>query len=414
MLSIHTSRVGQVTIFHIAGRLDSINAAMAQTTLFQIIDTESLKDIVLNMAQVNYISAAGLRVLRTLHEKTGKVRIASPSQRVMDVMQITGLDAQYKMYETQTAALHNISPITNAHTHLELGWLKHLCPGVSGLEFVRWIRERVDRAFTAAKDLEKQLKAAAEAGVQELVNSGVTAAGDVSLFGLSIEPLMHSGLKGIVYIELLATHPERLLPRLKATQELIDRYRPHERGGIRIGLQIHAPYSVHPDLWAKALEYARKEALPLCIHAAESPAETEYLLHGTGDFLTGYYDDTLPAVPVPHRTPIACLDDLGALDLKPLLIHTVQVTDDDIQRIKRAGCTVVHCPRSNLRLRCGRMPLEKFLAAGVPVLLGTDSLASSPSLNIFDELEVAVALHHGHVESDVIVNLVHGKLPGLV
>jgi 5-methylthioadenosine/S-adenosylhomocysteine deaminase len=85
----------------------------------------------------------------------------------------------------------------------------------------------------------------------------------------------------------------------------------------------------------------------------------------------------------------------------------VQVDTDDVKRIKASGSRVVHCPRSNLRLRCGRMPLEKFLAADVPVYLGTDSLGSSPSLNILDEMEVAVALHHGQVEAHEVERLVY-------
>jgi len=72
---------------------------------------------------------------------------------------------------------------------------------------------------------------------------------------------------------------------------------------------------------------------------------------------------------------------------------------------------VVHCPRSNLRLRCGRMPLEQYLAQGVPVYLGTDSLSSSPSLDVFDELEVAAALHHDSVEPEAIERLIHQPMP---
>jgi 5-methylthioadenosine/S-adenosylhomocysteine deaminase len=88
------------------------------------------------------------------------------------------------------------------------------------------------------------------------------------------------------------------------------------------------------------------------------------------------------------------------------------VSDDDITKIKASGASVVHCPRSNLRLHCGRMPLEKYLAQGVPVFLGTDSLGSSPSLDVFDELDVAAALHHGKVEPGAIGKLVHTAMPG--
>ncbi|MCU0511776.1 MAG: anti-sigma factor antagonist [Anaerolineae bacterium] len=412
MLTIHTSRVGQTTIFYLAGRLDSINAALLQQTLFPVIETEGLTDIVLDMSAVQYISAAGLRVLRQLYERTGSVRLASPSPRVMEVMQITGLDVLYRLYETRTAALHSILPITNAHTHLELSFLKHLCPGVGGMPFVPWLRGRVRQALLTTRDLDQQMRAAAEAGVQQLIEAGVTMVADISVGGLSVAPLLASGLRGVVYIELLARHPQQLKPHLRAVQELIATLRQQERSSLKIGLQIHAPYSVHPELWREALRYAESEALPLCIHVAESPAEQEYFLHGTGDLAAAFPEEDAPH-PAPGRSPVAYLEDLGALALKPLLVHAVQVDDADIARIQQAGCTVVHCPRSNLRLRCGRMPLEKFVAAGVPVLLGTDSLASAPSLNIFDELEIAAALHYGHVSPAQLLEMVHRTLPGL-
>jgi cytosine/adenosine deaminase-related metal-dependent hydrolase len=110
------------------------------------------------------------------------------------------------------------------------------------------------------------------------------------------------------------------------------------------------------------------------------------------------------------KTPIKYLEDLGALDLKPLLIHGVEVDEDDICRIKVSGSSVVHCPRSNHRLRCRRMPLEDYLAQGVPVYLGTDSLASSPSLNVWDDVEFAAKLHEGKVPREAIEKLARQPL----
>ncbi len=148
----------------------------------------------------------------------------------------------------------------------------------------------------------------------------------------------------------------------------------------------------------------------LCIHAAESPEEADYMLRGTGALAD--YETKLEAdFSSPMRSTIRYLDDMGALELKPLLVHAIQVDDDDIRRIKAGGARVVHCPRSNVRLRCGRMPLEKYLNQGVPVYIGTDSLGSSPSLDIFDEVEFAVPLHYGKVAPEIIEKLVFQDMP---
>jgi cytosine/adenosine deaminase-related metal-dependent hydrolase len=95
----------------------------------------------------------------------------------------------------------------------------------------------------------------------------------------------------------------------------------------------------------------------------------------------------------PRLRPVPYLASLGVLAARPLLVHAVQVTDEDIRLIAESGCAVVHCPRTNSNLACGRMPLAKYLAADVPVYLGTDGLASSPDLDVRAERGFAAQLH---------------------
>jgi anti-anti-sigma factor len=410
MLDIRKSHVGEIVILYLSGRIDAINASSLQESLDAII-AEGLGDkLLLNLKDVNYLSAAALRVLRSLKQRTDLVRIAEPSDRVIEVMQITGLDAVYTMYGTLTKALADIHPIVNAHSHLELGWLKAGLPDMTGADFVPWIRSAIYEPFQRLDTgWEKDFLDTINAGIKELIATGVTTVGDISETGLSIQPLLNAGLGGVVYIEVLGYEPEKVEQRFQRMKDIIKLWKPRLKGKLRIGIAPHTPYSLSRELWAKVLDYAKTEELPLCIHVAESAAETQYLLDGTGALKEIYYSER-QFVP-PKKSPIAYLEELGALALKPLLIHAVQVSDEDIALIKKYGCTVVHCPRSNLRLRCGRMPLEKFLAAEIPVLIGTDSLASSPSLSIFEEMEVAIALHHGKVDPKQIVKMAHGALP---
>jgi anti-anti-sigma factor len=408
MLDITTVPIGRIAVIDLCGRIDAMNAGLLSDAIARASENQRA-GIILDMAKVDYMSAAGLRVLRALYDKTGVVHVAEPSGRVREVLQMTGLSAQYKVYETRVEAIHAIAPITNAHTHLELGWLADYRPGVSGAPFVDWILGLIDRRRALGTREEVIAKKAIDAAIQTLLEAGTTTVGDISSVGWSIEPLLASGMKGIVYLEVLGVNLERGEETLQRARTLIDEWRPKERNGLRLGISLHAPYSVHPALWKSALDYVRKEALPLCIHTAESPAEADYLLNGTGAMIE-YQTKLGIELPSPRITPIRYLEDLGALALKPLLVHAVQVSDDDIRRIKANGCSVVHCPRSNLRLRCGRMPLEKYLEQGVPVYLGTDSLCSAPSLDIFDELEVAAALHHGIVAPYKLAGMVHQAL----
>ena len=67
--------------------------------------------------------------------------------------------------------------------------------------------------------------------------------------------------------------------------------------------------------------------------------------------------------------------------------------EQDIALIKRSGTGIAHCPRSNHDIGVGTMPLRKFLDARISVGLGTDSLASSPALDLWDEMRFAYQVH---------------------
>jgi len=81
----------------------------------------------------------------------------------------------------------------------------------------------------------------------------------------------------------------------------------------------------------------------------------------------------------------------GALSPDALVIHAVEVDQTDIDLLAASGAAVAHCPRSNDRLRCAPAPVADILRAGITVGLGTDSLASNDSLDMFAEMRAALA-----------------------
>jgi cytosine/adenosine deaminase-related metal-dependent hydrolase len=303
--------------------------------------------------------------------------------------------------------------ITNAHTHLELTGLAHLCPS-EPVAFTSWMRRLV---WHRRRQSKAQIQASIERGIAELEACGTTHVGDITATWQSVEPLLTSGLRGIVYLEVLGLDRRRTLQRLEQAKMAIHKARAHPNyGSMQVGLSLHTPYSCHPDLLRAGAAWCRAEGVPLCIHAAESPAETELLLHGRVSSIgwpIRFLAKLLGVWPsfVPHMRPIPYLASLDVLTARPLLVHAVHVTDEDIRLIADAGCAVIHCPRSNVRLSCGRMPLERYLAAGVPVYLGTDSRASSPSLDVHAEAEFAQSFHASVVDSEKVTELVHQTFP---
>jgi cytosine/adenosine deaminase-related metal-dependent hydrolase len=97
----------------------------------------------------------------------------------------------------------------------------------------------------------------------------------------------------------------------------------------------------------------------------------------------GVWDD---AWTPPRCGPVAYLDQLGLVDDRLIAVHGVQLTDVELERLAAAHATVVTCPRSNSWTGAGAPPIERFYRSGVRVAVGTDSLASVETLNLFDEL----------------------------
>lgn len=299
-------------------------------------------------------------------------------------------------------------PLTNAHTHLELTALAHLCPG-EPVSIVSWMARL---GWNLRRQSKARVQASIEQGIAELKACGTTNLGDITRTWLSVEPLMASGLHGVVYLEVMGHNKDKAFKRLEQAKIEIRKARQYPGyGTMQVGLSLHAPYSCHPDLLRAGAGWCRAEGVPLCIHAAESPAETDFLLSGKLPLVKGpvaFLVKKLLSLPdSPGLRPIPYLARLGVLAARPLLVHVVHVTGDDINLIAKSGCAVVHCPRSNDLLSCGRMPLENYLAAGVPVYLGTDSRASSPDLDVRAEAQFAQCLHEGLVESQEIARLIH-------
>jgi 5-methylthioadenosine/S-adenosylhomocysteine deaminase len=122
--------------------------------------------------------------------------------------------------------------------------------------------------------------------------------------------------------------------------------------------------------------------LPIATHISESRAEVDYLLTGAGTW--GAYKDLLVAPP--GRTGTQLLAEHDLLGPNVVAAHCVVLDEDEIGLLASTGTGVAHCPRSNGALGCGVAPLVELREAGAHVGVGTDSPASAPSFDFFEEL----------------------------
>jgi cytosine/adenosine deaminase-related metal-dependent hydrolase len=279
--------------------------------------------------------------------------------------------------------------LVNAHTHLELSWLRDRVPPANA--FTSWVKQLIiARGGTVEHADDPVVLEAAAAAAREALETGTVAIGDISNSLASVSVLAAAGLHAVVFHELLG-FKETSGALIERTA--VDRAAARDRAGARVRLSLapHAPYSVSPELFRAVREAVSASAEPrTSVHVGESPEEMELLATGTGEWVRmlrwigAWREDWMP----PASGPVEYLDGLGVIDDRTLVVHGVQLSDASLGLLRERGATLVTCPRSNQWVGVGVPPVERFYRAGVPVAVGTDSLASVADLNLFEELKV--------------------------
>ncbi len=288
--------------------------------------------------------------------------------RIVAVGPRAEIEARFGEGERREAVL--LPALVNAHLHLELSHMAGSVLGGEGLP--AWIELFVSaRARVRDRDAGPAMTMAAEG----LVRFGVAAVGDVSNTLASVMPLGAAGLAGTIFHEVFGITPRRMAEALEAAKAM-RAAAPVPAPGLRIVTSPHAIYSTHHPSLVELLR-----AGPGSIHLAEDPAERAFVSTGTGAFghlvarMGGRARELVPkgtsavAVVAPYLAP------------HHLAVHCVDVDDGDLALLLRSGATVVLCPRSNFFIGRRLPPLDRLLAAGLPLALGSDSLASCPSVS---------------------------------
>ena len=260
----------------------------------------------------------------------------------------------------------------NAHSHIEYA----VYAGFGdGLPFVPWIGIHIQRKAALGFD---DMVGIATVGANECLRSGVTTIGDCSFSGAAALAAASAGLRAIVYLEVFSSDGSALErfheSRARIETVLSDR--------VHLGVSPHAPYTCTIETYRACADLG----LPQATHFAESAAERDWLVDGTGDWspLAEFL------VPPSGETGIRMLAAEGLLGPGLMAAHCVHVDPEEIDLLARHGVGVAHCPRSNGYLGCGVAPLQELRDAGVAVSIATDSPASTPSLDLFDEIRAAI------------------------
>jgi cytosine/adenosine deaminase-related metal-dependent hydrolase len=272
--------------------------------------------------------------------------------------------------------------LVNAHTHLDLTGLLGQAPYEG--DFTDWLRAVISHRRGRSPE---QVQADVRAGIAESLAHGVTLLGDIAAGGMSWDALAGAPLRAVVFFELLGLSQGRADAALAAARTWLAAH--PATPSCRPGLSPHAPYSVRANLFFEAARLARdcQPRAPLAVHLAETADELQLLHKRQGPFVAflkelGVWDpEGLADSP---RSVLSLCNEA----VPKLFIHG-NYLDSSAQIPPRS--TIVYCPRTHAFFRHPPHPFREFLARGLSVAMGTDSLASNPDLDLLAE---ARFLHH--------------------
>ena len=277
--------------------------------------------------------------------------------------------------------------LINCHCHFDYTDMAGLLP--SQKPFTDWIRAMI---ALKANWNESQFASSWARGARMLEGSGTTSVVNIeSLPQLLPDAWKATPLRLWSCLELINIHstlpPEKVISTA-ISQLPDDRQDPTKRWG----LSPHAPYSTTEALRQLTLQRAEKGQHLITTHVAESDEEFDLYENASGALFDWLHPHSRPACCGTH-SPVGMLDETGYLTSRLLVAHCNRLATGDEDRLSRAGCSVVHCPRSHAYFDHHPFPWQRLDKAGVNLTLGTDSLASTspegnrpPRLDLFAEM----------------------------
>ncbi len=321
--------------------------------------------------------------------------------------------------------------LVNAHCHLELGGFHGRVPCAG--TFTEWILSLIGHGRPGPDEVDR----AVAAGARALLAGGCTAVGDITTTGLALAPLRRSGIRAVSFRELLGLTPERVDAALAEARDWLrpigkcevgsaecevpgaEGEVPTAAGRVRLGVSPHAPYSTAARTYREAAALAAGAGVPVSTHLSESLEEIEFVATGGGGFLELLRFRGIPreAWDAPGVSPVRYLAGLGVLGCRGAAAHVNYLLPGDLELLsgtcldepecrarlphsaahnpkskienRKSEIVPVYCPGSHRFFRHAPHPAGKMLRAGIPVALGTDSLASNERLDMLEEARLA-------------------------
>jgi 5-methylthioadenosine/S-adenosylhomocysteine deaminase len=313
-----------------------------------------------------------IRVEPTVAAEEG-LAVAVDGGRIVEVVSRASADRRYAPRVRHERPNHVLLPgLVNAHTHAAMALLRGYA---DDLPFERWLHERIwpaERRWVGPEFVADGTRLA----IAEMLAGGTTCFADMYFYpevvGSVAAELGMRAVLGMIVLDQPTPWAADADEYLRKGLDAHDRFKAEPL--ITTTFAPHAPYSTSDKTLAHVRRLADELELPIHMHLHETAAEIDAAIDATG------------------QRPLARLAALGLVTPALIGVHATQLLDTEIDLIASTGVSIVHCPRSNLKLASGLCPVPQLLAAGVTVALGTDGAASNNRLDVWAEMQTAALL----------------------
>ena len=274
--------------------------------------------------------------------------------------------------------------LINAHCHLDYSMLRFaISPQRS---FTQWI-QRIN-ALKRCLDTEDYL-AAIHKGFRELQHWGTTTVCNIESFPELLPRIAPPPVRTWWFYEMIDVRHRTATEEVVSGALTFFDQNPALLGGW--GLSPHAPYTASRTLYELSNACSARHNMPLTTHLAESREEFCMFRDAEGPLYEFLNHLQRPMSDCGHgQTPFATLWNSGCIDQRWILAHMNELTEGDLQLLAEAPRErlphVVHCPGSHHYFGHAPFQFRALQALGVNLCTGTDSLASTDTLNLFQEL----------------------------
>ena len=261
--------------------------------------------------------------------------------------------------------------LINTHTHLSMTLFRGLADDLS---LDSWLNDHI-------WPMEANLNGdycyiGALLGAIELIKSGTTTFSDMYFYMEDVARAVDiAGIRAILSYGMIDFgDEEKRKNEINENLALFNACDGMSNGRIKVFLGPHSPYTASEELLIQVRELANKYNMGIHIHVSETQKEIEDVSAQKG------------------LRPFEYLDKIGFLGPDVVAAHSVWLSDNEIEIIKKNNVKISHNPCSNMKLASGIAPVSKLIENDICVSIGTDGASSNNNLDLIEELKTTSLL----------------------